>query len=216
MAKKSASKKKSPNTFIGHSWQRFSKQSLKKELLASAKFLIFFLISFSIIFIIFSFLPIEIFEFFTAKISAAILEAVGYSTKIITDEPVKIIVNSKHTIEISYLCTGIIETIVVVSAVAASLGISLKKRLIGALAGAIFVNVLNILRIIVTIVAISNLKDIGFVDFIHNVLFRATLFVGIAVYYAVWFFASTRSFNPIARFKLWLFPKINCRRNKKQ
>ncbi|MEM4598880.1 MAG: exosortase/archaeosortase family protein [Candidatus Diapherotrites archaeon] len=216
MAKKSAPGKKRASSFSGHDEKKVGKQRLKKELLASAKFLILFLIYFFIISIIFYFLPLEIFEFLTAKTTATVLEILGYSAEVLFGEPAKIIVNSKHNIEISYLCTGLLETTLIISAIAASAGISIKKRAIGALVGVAFVNALNILRIVATIVAIANLNDIGTVDFIHNVLFRVTLFVGIALYYAAWFFISTRDFSSIAALKRMLLLEKKRSKGKKQ
>jgi exosortase/archaeosortase family protein len=168
-------------------------KELRLQLLIAARFLAVFVASFVLISIAISFIPIEIFEYATALLSAKMLELLGYSTTIMLGEPVRILLNNIHEIEISYLCTGWLESTVIVSAMVASLGIPIKKRVIGIIAGLAFVNILNIFRITITANAIVSMQDVAIVDFIHNLLFKVVLFVGIACYYALWFFLASRN-----------------------
>ncbi|MCD6478429.1 MAG: exosortase/archaeosortase family protein [Candidatus Diapherotrites archaeon] len=168
-------------------------KELKHQLLIAARFLGVFIASFILVNIAISFVPIEIFEYAVALLSAKMLELLGYSTSIVLGEPVKILLNNMHEIEISYLCTGLLESTVIVSALIASLGISIKKRVIGIIAGLAFVNVLNIFRIVITANAIAGMQDVAIVDFIHNLLFKVVLFVGVACYYALWFLLASRN-----------------------
>lgn len=176
----------------GIKFELFDFPTIQKQLKISARFLAAFLLSFFIFYIVLSFFPIEIFEHFTAMLSSVLLGLFGYSTKIASGEPVQIVVNGKYVVEISYLCTGLLESILVASAIVASLGISLRKRIAGIIGGLFFVNFLNVFRIAVTVHAIASIANTAYIDFIHNALFRLTLFIGIACYYAAWFLLATR------------------------
>lgn len=89
---------------------------------------------------------------------------------------------------ISELCTGLTEIFVIVGAIIASMGISWRKRLIGAAAAAVLVVLLNLARIVFTALIILGTSDLGLVDFAHNILFRVFLFVSIAGIYIAWFY----------------------------
>jgi len=169
----------------------FNKKELQKQARISARFLAVFLLSFFVIYTLISFLPVELFEHFTALLCAFAFSLFGYSSNIILGEPVQILVNGKYLIEISYLCTGLLESTIITSAILASFGISIRKRVVGILAGIFFVNFLNVLRIALTVHAIVTSQNVAYIDFIHNFLFRLTLFVGIACYYAAWFLLAT-------------------------
>ncbi|MEM4662944.1 MAG: archaeosortase/exosortase family protein [Candidatus Diapherotrites archaeon] len=188
---KSISKKKAHKHPLG----RVSWPVLKRELVTASKFLLVFVFSFLILSFIFYSLFLEITAHVIAIIASKLLGIFGYSSEVILGEPVIIIVNAKYMIEISYLCTGLLETAVIISAILASFGIDLKKRGLGVIIGIIFVNSLNIFRILVTIFAITNTQDSVYLEFIHNVLFKVTLFVGIALYYAIWFGLATNLLN---------------------
>jgi len=91
-------------------------------------------------------------------------------------------------IEISPLCTGLTELFIITAAILASIGIPLKKRLLGAAAGAIAVLALNLFRIFATISIILSTSSIELIDFAHNVLFRIFLLAAVAGIYIAWFY----------------------------
>ena len=101
-------------------------------------------------------------------------------------------------IEIGELCTGLTELLIIVSAVLASIGISLKKRVLGAVAAAALVLVLNIFRIFATIFLILGSSDLMVVELAHNILFRIFLFISIAAIYIAWFYWAVKSEKAIA------------------
>jgi len=94
-------------------------------------------------------------------------------------------VNGK-TILISWLCTGILEIIVLISAILASFGVEWNKKIIGAIVAIILGAVFNILRIVVTIFIILS-QNIQTTELAHDLLFRIILFIYIVGVYVLWF-----------------------------
>jgi exosortase/archaeosortase family protein len=90
------------------------------------------------------------------------------------------------TILISWLCTGVLEIVVLIAAMLASFGIGPKEKLKGIIIAIIAGIIFNILRIFVTvnIVLTQNMQTI---ELTHDLLFRAVLFVYIVGVYVVWF-----------------------------
>jgi exosortase/archaeosortase family protein len=92
---------------------------------------------------------------------------------------------------ISWLCTGITEIIILMSAIIASFGIAWKKKLLGVL-GAIIAGLLfNFLRIWITINIILT-QEAQVFEFAHDLLFRLILFLYIIVFYVIWFYYSNK------------------------
>lgn len=131
--------------------------------------------------------PVEFYENITAQSVLFVLKLFGVQGAITIQEPVLITLASGIKIEISYLCTGLMELFVIIAAIAASHGISLKKRAVGILAALIVAPLFNLFRITATIFLILNSGSIELIDFTHNILFRITLFFAIAGIYTVWF-----------------------------
>ena len=96
-------------------------------------------------------------------------------------------------IEISPLCTGMLELFIIVAAILSSVGISLKKRAAGAALAAAIVFALNIFRISVTTLLILGAESLEVVELAHNILFRIFLFVSIAAIYIAWFYWAVKS-----------------------
>jgi exosortase/archaeosortase family protein len=92
-------------------------------------------------------------------------------------------------INIIGLCTGVLEIIILIGAILATLGISLKKKLIGVGVGIVVGIIFNLLRIFITINIIL-FNSIEFAELMHGVLFRIILFVYITGFYIVWFYIS--------------------------
>lgn len=91
------------------------------------------------------------------------------------------------TIHIAWLCTGILEIIILVSAILASFGINNKAKLIGVLIAIIVGIIFNLIRIIITI-NIALTQNIQVIEFAHDVLFKLVLFIYITVFYVLWFY----------------------------
>lgn len=95
------------------------------------------------------------------------------------------------TIVISWLCTGVLEIIVLVSAIIASFGVSWKKKLVGIAAAVILGIIFNLLRIVVTVNLILT-QNVQTVELAHDALFRLVLFVYIVAVYVGWFYWAAR------------------------
>jgi len=96
------------------------------------------------------------------------------------------IVQSGQTIFISWLCSGVLEIIILVSAILASFGVSLNKKFIGIIIAAIIGYVFNIFRIWVTLNIILT-QNAQVFEIAHDTLFRIVLFAYIMVVYVLWF-----------------------------
>ena len=95
------------------------------------------------------------------------------------------------TIFIAWLCTGILEIIILISAIAASFGIKHKEKLIGIILAIIVGVIFNILRIIITIHIVLT-QNLQIVEFAHDILFKLILFIYITVFYVIWFYWAMR------------------------
>ncbi len=140
---------------------------------------------------------------FTAVIPEALLQnfladttASFFNGTVSTEENPIVTLSSGVRIEISPLCTGLTELFIIVAAIIASIGISLRKRLTGAAFAAIAVFLLNVFRIFATIAIILGSDSIAVVELAHNVLFRVFLFISIAAIYIAWFYWAVRSEVP--------------------
>ncbi len=103
------------------------------------------------------------------------------------------VVPTGQTIFISWLCSGVMEIIILVSAILASFGISWKKKIIGVAAAIIIGYVFNLIRIFATLNIILT-QNAQVFEIAHDTLFRAVLFVYIIVVYVLWFlWANTTS-----------------------
>lgn len=96
------------------------------------------------------------------------------------------LVGSK-TIHIAWLCTGLLEIIILISAIIASFGLGNKEKLIGVILAIIVGVILNLIRIIFTIQIVLT-QNIQVVEFVHDFLFKLILFVYITVFYVAWFY----------------------------
>jgi len=87
---------------------------------------------------------------------------------------------------ISWLCTGVLEIIILISAILASFGVNWHKKLIGAIGAIIAGVIFNLLRIWVTVNFIIGQPG-PVAEIAHDVLFRIVLFIYIVVVYVIWF-----------------------------
>ncbi len=136
---------------------------------------------------IFSLIPLEWFEHFYAAGTLFILRFFGFGGEITLQEPVLLHLRGfALPLGFSYLCTGLLELALVWSAVLASFGVGLRKRIIGAAAGTLVLVAFNFVRIVSSVLIISAFGlDVG--NFAHDLFFRAFLFVTVAGFYYFWF-----------------------------
>jgi len=107
-------------------------------------------------------------------------------------EPVIILLEKiELPIAISYLCTGLLETVIISSAIISSFGITLKSRILGVVGALIALVAFNVFRIVASILIIIYF-GLNLANFSHDVLFRVFLFFSIAGIYFVWFRWATK------------------------
>ncbi|MBI2598357.1 MAG: exosortase/archaeosortase family protein [Candidatus Diapherotrites archaeon] len=159
----------------------------KKEVSKTGKFLLALAISFFSLSLALSLVPLEWTEYFFATLSLFVLSFFGVHGEIVFGEPVLLMLSALSLpISISYLCTGLLEAAIIVSATISSFGISFKKRIFGALGGIVTLAVFNVARITASILIII-FAGLDVAAFSHDVLFRVFLFVTVAGYYYAWF-----------------------------
>lgn len=153
----------------------------------AGKFLFFFTVSFASINLVVSIVDIVFFENLFATFTSFFLSLIGFENTVsAAAEPVNMkIVGLGNLIEFTYLCTGLLEWIVIVSAILASTESSREKRLHGVVFATIGVFLFNLFRINASILAILFLGvEAG--AFSHDIFFRVFLFVSIAGFYYAW------------------------------
>lgn len=168
---------------------------LKREAWLGAKFLAGTIAVFVLLHTLVSLLvPLELAELFFAQSAKIFVGFFGVQGTIQQGEPALIFLQGagiETPISISYLCTGLLEMLILVAAVAASFGIETRKRAIGILGAVLATAAFNIFRITASILLIV-FSGLQAAEFGHEILFRGFLFVTIAGYYAVWFGWATR------------------------
>ncbi len=178
-----------------------TKEKAKQEAKKSFKFLSFFLLSLIALYTLTSLIPLELTELFVANSVLTGLRAFGLEGEIVSGEPVGIQLGRLSPeitpglyIEISYLCTGLLEIVFLASVILASAGVNIKKRIIGAVVGAVATMMVNFARIFATAYFIYN-SSAQTAEFIHNIFFRVTLFATIFLFYSAWFYWATGQFS---------------------
>ncbi len=152
-----------------------------------------FLLLFVVVYLVLSFVAkgligIEAIELSVANSSLEILQMLGQTGSVSFAEVALIELESGVAIEISELCTGLMEFLIIVGTILASAGISLRRRLTGAAVGGVLTVLLNFLRIVITALIIVGTGDLALIELTHNILFRLFLFVSIAGIYLAWFY----------------------------
>ena len=114
----------------------------------------------------------------------------GIKTQTISGEQFDIhLVTSGTIIIISWLCTGILEIIILASTMLATFGVKLREKILGIIIAIIVGFIFNLVRIIITINIILTQNAQTF-ELAHDLLFRATLFLYIVIVYVIWFHLS--------------------------
>ncbi len=131
-----------------------------------------------------SYAALGLFSFPLSLVSAAlpqqILNAAGNPAQLSFEEGTHYLSNDEWKAEINEACWGRLELAVLFAVILASEDRSLEKRLSGAALGAaIALLAFNPLRITVSLLTLD--------EFVHDVLFRASLLIAIVGYYARWY-----------------------------
>ena len=127
--------------------------------------------------------PFEIFlQTLLSMHAQRVLELIG--TRVISQTPIRFWAEN-HLIEISPLCAGLLEMILLAAAILAKRDVSVRKKIKGIAFGIIALYVFNMLRIVFTVQQIVH-TPISFAELTHDVLFRLILIVGFAAAYACW------------------------------
>ncbi len=92
--------------------------------------------------------------------------------------------------EINSLCSGVFEIALIMAIVMASWDRSWKQRITGALGGALFVLLVNPLRIMI-VLAVGHYLSWKAADLTHDILFRLSLLLIIIGYYYWWYVKAT-------------------------
>ncbi len=162
----------------------------RTEAVKGGKFLLVLIVSYVILSLVIGLIPLEWIELLLAKAVLFFLGLTGMQGEIVFQEPV-LIYFENFSVQISYLCTGLMEFILLVSAVTATEGIKRKKKVFGIIGAGIATFLFNIMRIAITISLIqgSSMEEI---ELTHDVLFRLSLFVLVAGYYFLWYYFSVK------------------------
>ena len=170
------------------------KRDLKnsKKIKDSFYFLFYFLVSFLVIYFILSktflYKQINLLIGFLTKIFIKIFFSLNsYLVFDSAIESTKLLVETfSYPVIITFLCTGILEFSLLVSAIIASRDQTIKKRIKGIFYSVFIVLIFNILRISFTILIIKNL-DLTTADFFHGFLFRLFLIIIVIGFYYIWY-----------------------------
>lgn len=168
--------------YIKKQEEKIKKDQKKQFFFFVLGFLVFYLILTAIAYAF----PKGFFEMLTGQSVNTILNTIGYKTTIISGEQFHIFLDNSEII-ISWLCSGALEIIILVSAILASFGVSWRKKFVGAIFAIVSGYIFNIIRIIITIIIILNQEQVVF-ELAHDFLFRATLFIYIVAVYVIWFY----------------------------
>lgn len=120
--------------------------------------------------------------------SQSILHAVGVNTNP-AENPIQFWMNGKH-IEISPLCSGLLEMILLASAIIVTPTASIRKKTIGIITGVFILYTFNLVRIVVTLLQLEH-ASFSFAEITHDILFRVILIIGFALLYSAWLNSKT-------------------------
>lgn len=154
-------------------------------------FLFLFLVFFLLFYIVLSFIFYKYINYFYGFFSGVILELIfKIPNKFIFDSinnfSLLVIPQISEPIIISFLCSGIVEFCLLASAILASKGIEIRKRITGFLLAIPVVVFFNLFRITLTTVIIVH-SSLAVAEFMHGFLFRIFLVIVVLGFYYFWF-----------------------------
>lgn len=163
-----------------------AKKEERRKILDAGKFVLFLIVALAVLGLLVSLVPGLFFEHATAQASSAILNAIGVQNRVDVGNQVLIQLKNENnsTVIINDLCTGVLETVVLVAAILATFEIAWKKRVMAALVAVLAIFVFNQIRIVSTVFFILH-APLDIVVLSHDIFFRIFLFVTIAVFYGV-------------------------------
>jgi exosortase/archaeosortase family protein len=152
---------------------------------SAGKFFLALVLCFVVLYGLASLVPIQLFERVFASLLRHTLALFRIPATSGIDVDAFVQVTDGPRILISGLCTGLLEMIILSSAILATLEIDTRKRLVGVAVGVIAIGLFNWFRIVATtLIALS--QPIEVVELSHEVLFRVFLFLVIAGFYWTW------------------------------
>ena len=128
---------------------------------------------------------------FSALAASGVLSTIGLNNTIVINPDNPLIVVGKLRAGINDLCAGDVEIAVLTAALASTFDRKKSTRIKGIIAGLTVIVIANPLRIAIVIWS-AHSQGLATADFVHNVLFRITLFATIAGYYAIWYYVTGR------------------------
>jgi exosortase/archaeosortase family protein len=161
----------------------------RKGLLGAGQFVAIFLLSFAVF--LYLIIPLagpfwEGMGLWHANAVSGLLSSWGIETTVSGNVLTMQVIGENVDFAVSEVCSGAVEIALLVSLLIASFDIALGWRIVGSLAGALLLLLMNPIRIAVTM---ALTKDAGMEagDFYHGMLFRLFLFVILVLYYFVWY-----------------------------
>jgi len=160
------------------------------------KQLVFFVVGFLLFYLIFSWvaylLPDYFYQALTGNSLKSLLELQGLTPIITSVESGDFaLALGEKTIIISWLCAGVLEMIILASAILASFGVSWRKKFIGVAVAIPLGYFFNLARVWITTNIILT-QEVAVVELAHDLLFKIMLFVYITIVYVIWFYWSTK------------------------
>jgi exosortase/archaeosortase family protein len=184
-------------------WLREEEKIKKNKLKQFEFFILGFIFFYLLISTIISIVPQTFFEAatgFTVKnlLSAQGLEASGAVKAVEGFGEVFVLQIGSGTaakeIIISWLCSGTFEIIILACAILASFGIEWKKKFQGIAVAIVAGYFFNLIRVWLTVNIVLT-QNIQIIEFAHDLLFRAVLFLYITGFYVLWFFWAAGAFS---------------------
>jgi exosortase/archaeosortase family protein len=122
-------------------------------------------------------------EFIAAFLSQVLLSLFGQSFIMGWAGGFPILTNGFYSVQIIGLCSGILEISVLAGIIFASMDVSFRNRVKGFVLGIFFIEIINVFRIVLSVLALGSNSFV----FFHDFLFRLTLIIGIVMFYFFWY-----------------------------
>ncbi|MBN2518059.1 MAG: archaeosortase/exosortase family protein [Candidatus Altiarchaeota archaeon] len=171
-------------------WKSLRKDLRNRKALRNAtKFMVIFILLFALSLLVLIPLLSPLWDFlgvFNSHTSHAVLALLGVESSVSGNVITTRVGGQDVGFEISQICSGDIEIALLASLILASFDIAIFWRLLGSLAGALLVLLVNPLRISLTIL-ITARSDLDVGELAHNIIFRLFLFLLLVFYYLLWY-----------------------------
>lgn len=122
-------------------------------------------------------------EWIAAFISQGLLNLIGQNFIFSWSGGFPVLSNGVYSVQIISLCSGVLEISVLAGIISASMDVSFKNRLKGFALSIFFVEIINVSRIVLSILAMGSDTFV----FFHDFLFRLTLIIGVVLFYFFWY-----------------------------